>query len=190
MFIIPAVFPAAADLVRGRRTQAERRSPTTTYRFSSSGCSAGASPGSSPPPQDLQDPDRSPYWTPRQQASCWAPGCPIETLRPPWPRYCWSLRAARTLVTPRTHSTPLLKRKSGEILKRAWMRSKLEMNSLQWKKPMLTHFIQAGEASSHGCMFGGFAQIWCAGRPNFASLTQWFQPANREIFPTTIKIHF
>lgn len=27
----------------------------------------------------------------------------------------------------------------------------------------LTHFIKAGEASGHGCMFGGLAQIWSTG---------------------------
>lgn len=99
----PVVFPAASGLVQGRQTRAERRNPKATYRSSSSGCSGGASPGSSPPSPGRRAPDRS-Y---QQQAPRLAPGCPTGTPSPPQPRYCWTLRAAGTLVTPQTHCTPL-----------------------------------------------------------------------------------
>lgn len=76
-------------------------------------------------------------------------------------------------MTPQTHSTPLFEtergmKKGSEEVDFCVKVSDKTHN----EKTRLTHFIEAGEASGHGCMFGGLAQIWRTGRPHFASLTQ------------------
>lgn len=52
--------------------------------------------------------------------------------------------------------------------------SRLLVSNAQLPVKTLTHFIKAGEASGHGCVFGGLSQIGCAGRPHFASLAERF----------------
>lgn len=164
----PAVFPAAPGPVRGRPTPAEMHIPAAACRSSSSGCSGGWSPGSSLRTPDSQAPDRS-Y---RRLTRCWVPGCPTATQSPLQHRYCWSLRAAGNRVTPRSHSTPLWET--------GWrwghcFRERDDAEEEEEEQRRLTHFIKAGEAGGHGCVFGGLAKIRCTGWPNFAPLTERFQ---------------
>lgn len=150
----PGVFPAAGGPVRGRRRPAERRTPAAACRSSSSGCSDGQSPGSSPPSPGPPSPGRS-RWRPTW---CWTPGCSTESPSPPRHRYCWSPTAAGSRETPPNHSTPLIQREGKKEVKK-----KPGASHLKDIDGGLTHFIKAGEASGHGCMFGGFAQVWSAG---------------------------
>lgn len=52
----------------------------------------------------------------------------------------------------------------------------------------LTHFIKAGEAGGHGCVFGGLAKIWCTGWPNFAPLTERFQSVHTHKIKQVINV--
>lgn len=169
----PGVFPAAAGPGRGRPTPAETHSPAAARRSSSSGCSAGWSPGSS-----LQSPGSLvPGRSCRRLTQCWVQSCPTTTQSPRPPRYCWSPRAAGNPATPPSHSTPLSNtaRRSVEVRSHRWFKFFLICWQDLEEEGTLTHFIKAGEASGHRRMFGGLAKIGCTGRPDFASLTEWFQ---------------